>query len=208
MQRSGRDYNRSQTIKSPQAQAQSAPNRYRGRLIAEAAAIGLAFGSILWWASVCLVSTFRPQDLPDPYWEGIPWLRTDTSGFAAFIIAAISLTIGEALRLWRRYSTPDEPVNEFSCASTFGVRISSVALIFLAVSETIAILTTGLVVYLSLNSVTHPESLVIHVSHLLPWPAEGTLRIVALLLSAFSVTVTRYLHILVSRSRARSQQGL
>ena len=65
------------------------------RLIAEATTAGLAFGSVLFWASTCLVSPFPPQDLSDPYWDGIPSLCTDTSGFGAFIVAAISLAISE-----------------------------------------------------------------------------------------------------------------
>src|ERR1700729_1235254 len=60
-------------------------------LAVEAAAAGLAFGSLLEWASTALVGSFRPQYLADPYWRGVPWLRTDTSGFAAFIVAGICL---------------------------------------------------------------------------------------------------------------------
>ncbi len=71
-------------------------------LAVEAAAAGLAFGSLLEWASTALVGSFRPQDLADPYWHGVPWLRTDTSGFAAFIVAAICLLSSEYLRLQRR----------------------------------------------------------------------------------------------------------
>src|ERR1700744_487387 len=71
-------------------------------LAVEAAAAGLAFGSLLEWASTALVGSFRPDDLADPYWYRIPWLRTDTSGFAAFIVAAICLLSSEYLRLRRR----------------------------------------------------------------------------------------------------------
>ena len=63
---------------------------------------------------------------------------------------------------------------------------------WLALSETVAILATGLVGYLSLNTITHPASMQIHVTHLLPWPAEGTLRVVALLLCVLSVATFRY----------------
>ena len=57
----------------------------------------------------------------------------------------------------------------------------------LAVAETVAVLATGLFVYLSFNAITHPGSLLLHITHLLPWPAEGTVRVEALLLSACSV---------------------
>ena len=73
-------------------------------LAVEAATAGLAFGSLLEWASTALVGSFRPLDLADPYWRVVPWLRTDTSGFAAFIVAAVCLLSSEYLRLRRRRS--------------------------------------------------------------------------------------------------------
>src|ERR1700683_296083 len=79
------------------------PSR-NGWLAVEAAAAGLAFGSLLEWASTALVESFRRLDLADPYWRGIPWLRTDTSGFAAFTVAAVCLLSSEYLRLRRRRS--------------------------------------------------------------------------------------------------------
>ena len=57
----------------------------------------------------------------------------------------------------------------------------------LAVAETVAVLATGLFVYLSFNAITHPGSLLLHITHLLPWPAEGTVRVEALLLCACSI---------------------
>src|SRR5580658_989112 len=70
-------------------------------LVIEAVAAGLAFGSLLWWAGTCLVGSFKPQALADPYWSGMPDLRTDTSGCAAFIVAAVCLMGSEYLRLRR-----------------------------------------------------------------------------------------------------------
>ena len=52
----------------------------------------------------------------------------------------------------------------------------------LAVAETVAVLATGLFVYLSFNALIHPATLLLHITHLLPWPAEGTVRVEALLL--------------------------
>ena len=63
----------------------------------------------------------------------------------------------------------------------------------LAASETVAVLSTGLVGYLSVNAVTHPSTLELHVTHLLSWPSEGTVRVIALLLAAGSVSIVRYL---------------
>lgn len=169
-------------------------------LIVESVAAGLAFGSVLWWASTCLVAAFRPQDLPAPYWDGIPWLRTDTSGFAAFIVTAVSLTCSKYLQLRRLDDGGRNKVTAMpSAATTDRARRTPVQLTLFAVSETVAVLATGLVVYLSVNAITHPASLQLHVSHLFPGPAESTLRIVALLLCACSVALRRYLSPLASR---------
>ena len=62
----------------------------------------------------------------------------------------------------------------------------------LAVAETVAVLATGFFVYLSFNALIHPAALQLHITHLLPWPAEGTVRVEALLLCACSVALWRY----------------
>jgi hypothetical protein len=55
------------------------------------------------------------------------------------------------------------------------------------------ILSSGLVIYIWLNSVTHPVTLDMQATLLVEWPTEGTLRVMALLLSALSVAVLRYI---------------
>jgi hypothetical protein len=170
-------------------------------LMVEAAMAGLASGSVLWWASTCLVGAFRPEDLADPYWDDLPWLRTDTSGFAAFLVALLTLTCSEYLRLRRRHEGRRRAMAPSSVATT-DKRTGSAPVLFLllAASEAVIILAIVLVCYLSLNTITHPESLQIHATHLLPWPTESTLRIFALLLCVCSVAIFRYLRPLASRS--------
>jgi hypothetical protein len=153
--------------------------RPRG-LAVEAVTAGLAFAALLVWASTALVGSFRGQDLPGRYWQPIP-VRTDTSGFIAFLVAAICLAASEYLRLRRRREAVPAPPPDRA------------ATMVLAVAETVAVLATGLFVYLSFNAITHPESLLLHITHLLPWPAEGTVRVEALVLSAVSAAVWRYL---------------
>jgi hypothetical protein len=159
------------------------------RLATEAVTAGLAFGSVLCWASACLVSTFRPENLGDAYWNGIPGLRTDNSGSASFVVAAICLATSEYLRLRRCRWTGGDSLGQSTSASS----ASSVGLMAQAVSKMVAILATGLVIYLSLNAITHPSSLEIHTTHLLSWPAEGTLRVMSLLLCTCAVAALRYL---------------
>jgi hypothetical protein len=155
-------------------------------LAVEAAAAGLAFGSLLEWASTALVGSFRPLDLADPYWRGVPWLRTDTSGFAAFIVAAVCLLSSEYLRLRRRRRAA-------SAGAVPPPSAGEAVLLAMAAAETVAVLATGLFGYLSVNAVTHHYTLQIQATHLLSWPTEGTLRVVALLLCIVSFGMVRYL---------------
>jgi hypothetical protein len=167
-------------------------------LAVEAAAAGLAFGSLLEWASTALIGSFRPQYLADPYWRGVPWLRTDTSGFAAFIVAAICLLSSEYLRLRRRRRAASAEAARPSPASAGAAppppaSAGEGALLAMAAAETVAVLATGLFGYLSVNAVTHHFTLQIQATHLLSWPTEGTLRVAALLLCIVSFGVVRYL---------------
>lgn len=155
-------------------------------LAVEAAAAGLAVGALLCWASTCLVGSFRPLDLADPYWRVVPWLRTDTSGFAAFIVAAVCLLSSEHLRLRRRRSAA-------SAGAVPPPTAPGGVLLAMAAAETVAVLATGLFGYLSVNAVTHPATQQIQATHLLSWPTEGTLRVVALLLCIVSFGMVRYL---------------
>jgi len=153
-----------------------------GRWLAlEAAMAGLGYAAALCWASVCLLASFRPDRLSNPYWSGIPYLRSDTSGIAGFVLAALCLCGSEYLR-WRRRAAGRAPGLSGRCP-----------LLLLSASETAALLCSGLVAYLSVNDVTHPATLRLQATHLLSWPAEGTLRVMALLLTAASVAVLRYL---------------
>lgn len=166
-----------------------------GRAAAEAITAGVAFGAILWWLSASIVGSFRPRRLPEPYWQGLPWLRTDTSGFGAFIVAAICLATTEYLRL-SRHAAPcrNAPGPPTVWAARNAARCKA-HMISQAVAETVAIMATGLFGYLSVNQVTHPWSVQLRATHLVSWPTEGTLRMVALLLSVCAVTVLRYLKI-------------
>ena len=181
------------------------PDRPGGdaRLAVEGAAAGLAFGALLLWASTALIGSFRPQELADPYWRGVPWLRTDTSGFAAFIVAAACVLTSEYLRLRRRRpaasrgpagTTPPAPSRPPAPPGGFVV-------LAIAASETVVILATGLFGYLSVNAVTHPVTLQIQATHLLSWPTEGTLRVVALLLCIGSFGLLRYLRPRIAAGR-------
>ncbi len=166
--------------------------RWPGRRLAlEAALAGAGYAAALCWASVCLLASFRPDSLGNPYWSAFPHLRSDTTGIAGFVLAALCLCGSEYLRWRRRAAAAGRP------GGGAGRRAPTLSgrgpLLLLSVSETSALLCSGLVTYLSVNEVTHPATLRLQATHLLAWPAEGTLRVVALLLAAASVAVLRYL---------------
>lgn len=153
-------------------------------LALEAAAFGVGYTGVLCWASTCLVGTFGGAPLGSPYWPDLPWLRTDTTGVIAFALAAVGLVISNYLRLRRSQATPvsRQPVSR--PASVHAVQ---------AVAEVAALLATALVIYLSLNVVTHSVTLRLQLTHLWPWPSEGTTRVIALGICIVSVAATRYL---------------
>jgi hypothetical protein len=161
------------------------PHKHSYWQVVEALTSGLAYSTGLWWGSVCLLASFRPSYLSAPYWRVIPNLRSDTSGVLAFFAFAVFFSYSEFLRLRRqrplitaRGGTPPK-----------GVMVSAV----LAISETVTVLATGLVIYISVNAITHPATLNLQATHLAPWPTEGTLRMIALLLCVCSVSTLRFL---------------
>ena len=168
-----------------------ATDRNNRGLAVEAAAFGIGYASALCWASTCLVAIFGGASLASPYWPALPWLRTDTTGAIAFALAAVSLAASKFLRLQRTQASPvaGHPVSR--PASVHAVQ---------AIGETAAVLATGLVAYLSLNVVTHSASLRLQLTHLWPWPSEGTVRVIALGICVVSVSATRYLRSTASSS--------
>ena len=91
--------------------------------------------------------------------------------------------LSKYLQLQRR----GEPPAERTAARPPGLNLVQAA------AETAAFLGTGVVIYLSLNAVTHPFTLRLQLTHLWPWPSEGTVRVIALAVCLAAVAVTRYL---------------
>ena len=160
--------------------------------VVEAFTTGLAFGALLCWGSTALVGSFSPQGLPEPYWATAPWLRTDTLGIAAFAAAAVCLPLSEYLRLRRRAAIRSR-AKRWATGERPNPSRHSVLILVQAVAEALAILSVLLVGYLSVNAVMHPATLLSQATHILSWPSEGTLRVVALLLALGSVSTLRFL---------------
>lgn len=180
---------------------QEGTNRPSGmsRLVTESVTAGLAYAMLLWWLSVCALASFRPRSLSSPYWRHLDGLRSDTSGVLAFVVAAICLTASEYLRLRRRANDPAQ--------TSFRLVDRPAILLSVAGAKTVAVLGTGLVVYISTNAITHPETLLLRATHLVPWPTEGTLRVLALIGCAVSVAILRYLPARSSRRQHRHRSA-
>jgi len=58
---------------------------------------------------------------------------------------------------------------------------------------------TGLVIYLSLNAVTHPDTLERQLTHLMPRPTEGTVRVIGLAVCLAAVATRHYLRATATR---------
>jgi hypothetical protein len=159
------------------------------RLIVESVALGLGYASVLVWGGSALVAAFSSNE-SYPYWPAIP-LRTDTSGVLAFAVSAVSLTVSRYLELRRRDKRAGAPAVQ--AARPAGV------LAVQAVAEAAVVCGTGLVIYLSLNAVVHPWTLQLQLTHLWPWPSEGTVRVIGLAVCLAAVATRHYLRATATR---------
>jgi hypothetical protein len=151
-----------------------------GKLAVESAALGLGFAALLIWIGSALNGSFGYDDAY-PYWPTFSGLRTDTAGAISFAFAIVFLVLSKYLQL-RRRTAPVRPVAR-------GAGVLTVQ----AMAETGVVLGTALVLYLSLNEVSHPWTLRMQLTHLASWPTEGTVRVIGLAVCLVGLAITRYL---------------
>jgi hypothetical protein len=145
---------------------------------------GLTYSSGLVALSAFLVGSFRPRDLSQPYVGHLAWLRIDTFGIVSFFVATVGLATSGYLR--RSYGATRR-------SATAGRAPGAISLFTIAVARSLVAAGTTLVVYISINAVTHPITLGRPATHLLSWPTEGTLRAVSLIVVTFAVAIDRAL---------------
>ena len=149
----------------------------------ESVTFGLGYTAVLIWSGSALVASFTAGEA-NPYWPNIPHLRTDTLGVTCFAIAIVTLSVSRYLQLRRQASEPP--------AARPAPRSPGVTAVQ-AVADTAVILGTALVIYLSLNAFTHAFTLRLQLTHLWPWPSEGTVRVIGLAIVLVASTIRRYL---------------
>jgi len=159
--------------------------RETGLAVLESSAAALALAAALVWFGSSLVGSFRPDALGRAYWPAVGWPRTDTSGVAALAVLVIALAVSEILRVSRR-RTGAPP------AGALPVSMSSVGVVATGVAVAGVVAGIALVVYLSVNAVTHPATLALQATHFATWPTEGTLRVLALVVAALGSGWLRY----------------
>lgn len=155
----------------------------------ESVAFGLGYAAVLIWIGSALVGSFGYDDA-SPYWPALAHLRTDTAGAVAFFVAIVTLVASKYLELSRRNGASAQEARVVRSARVLAVQ---------AVADTALFLGTALVIYLSCNAFMHPWTLRVQLTHLLPWPTEGTVRVIGLGICLVSAAVRRYLRATATR---------
>jgi hypothetical protein len=154
----------------------------------ESAALGVGYAATLVWIGSAFVGSFGDFDDAYPYWPAISHLRTDTAGFVGFALAVVTLVPSRYLQLRRRAA-----VRAGRRPAPGAAERSPGVQLLQAVADVALVLATLVVLYLSVNAAMHPWTLPVQLSHLAPWPSEGTVRVIALAVCLLALAVRRYL---------------
>jgi hypothetical protein len=112
------------------------------------------------WLYVAIIAVFRPAQLSQPFAEAVP-VRIDTLGIVCFGLSAVAYLARE-IRTQLGWS---------------------------AVFRTVFVYSAATAIYLTANSVSHPRTMAMPLTHLLDWPSERAALICALVASISSFYV-------------------
>jgi hypothetical protein len=126
----------------------------------------MVFG-LLGWIYVAACAAARPQDMSLPITAIVP-LRRDTFGALCFVVsacAAVGLQVGTGRPLSRQYPGSGVLTALLRTAVGYGLLVWA---------------------YLCVNSLTHPYTIGMRLTHFSAFPAEGTTAVASFLLAAAS----------------------
>lgn len=141
----------------------------RGVDLLVAAARALQWAALACWMYVALVGIFTPRYLPLGFDGTLP-IRTDTSGEAAFAASTCLLVL----------------------TSVFGSGLFSTrgsARVIWSVARSLALHATAGWAYISANSISHPDTLHLPLTHFASWPTEGGFAIGCMVVAVSSLCV-------------------
>lgn len=126
------------------------------------ALVVLQLSSFLVWAYVAAIAVWVPSNLPHRF-EGTLPIRTDTAGVLAFSSSLVFATVVTVLSSW---AAPAHRLRRF---------------VFTLCLNAGLYCWSGWL-YISCNSITHPYTLHMPLTHLASWPDEGTFATTCMLL--------------------------
>lgn len=137
-----------------------------------AAEVVLIYG-LLGWIYVAAYAAAYPRALSVPIAAVVP-LRRDTFGALAFAASALAATLLQARtgRLWAHLAAPSRGVTRavLNTAAGYGLLVWA---------------------YLCVNSMTHPWTMPMRLTHFAPWPSEGATAVASFAVSAIALFLVR-----------------
>jgi hypothetical protein len=141
----------------------------RGVDLFVAAARALQWAALACWVYVALVGIIMPRYLPLRF-EGTLPIRTDTSGEAAFALSTCLLVLTDLFGSPSRL-TPGP------------------ARVIWSVARSLALHATAGWAYISANSISHPGTLHLPLTHFASWPTEGGFALGCMVIAVSSLCV-------------------
>jgi hypothetical protein len=147
----------------------------------------VVFGA-LGWLYAAIIGVVRPGDLSSRIGPWIP-VRHDTAGIICFGLSAVAYFVGGMFRPPREARMPNVPwrVHGGDGDQTRGLRHT----VGRASLRTLFVYSTMILIYLMVQTVTYPATMPMALTHLLRWPTERSVLVVALLCSISSFILLR-----------------